>query len=179
MAIALLAPDRPLTQVELCERYGDRIYKFATLAAGSRQDADDLAQDACERAIRGLAGFDSSRGNVEAWLWRIVVNSARDAGRISRRQHALRDRISSLTARDGHQSSSIPPGVHDPDLLAAVRRLKKRQRALIALRFGADLDHGQIANLLGTSRGAVGVGLQRALRALRKDLLANYYEGGA
>ncbi len=58
-AVAVLAPDRPITQDDLCEQYGDRIYKFATLVASSRQDADDLAQDAIERAIRGLAGFDS------------------------------------------------------------------------------------------------------------------------
>lgn len=178
MAVAQVTPDRPLTQDDLCEDYGDRIYKFATLVAGSRQDADDLAQDAIERAIRGLAGFDRSGGTVDGWLWRIVVNAARDAGRVSRRQASLRERIAALTVRQSPQPGSMPPGVHDLDLVAAVRRLRPRQRALIALRFGADLDHHQIAQLMSTSRGAVAVGLQRALCALRADLIASSHEGG-
>lgn len=161
---------RGLTATELCEHHGARIYKFATMVAASRQDADDLAQDALERAIRGLASFDPSHGQIEGWLWRIVVNAARDAGRVARRQQSIRDRLAMLSARPSQSTTSIPEGVRDLDLLAAIRELNPRQRALIALRFGADLDYAQVGEVLGMSGAAATVATHRALTALRAQL---------
>jgi DNA-directed RNA polymerase specialized sigma24 family protein len=73
-------PAISLSAGELCERYAARVYHFASMVAGSDLEAEDLAQSALERALRGLPRFDSRKGQVEAWLWRIVVNVARDAG---------------------------------------------------------------------------------------------------
>ena len=159
-----------ITPSDLCEHHGARVYKFATMVAATRQDADDLAQDALERAIRGLARFDPSRGQIEGWLWRIVVNAARDAGRVAKRQQSIRDRLATLTARPSSPIPSIPEGVRDLDLLAAIRELNPRQRALIALRFGADLDFAQVGEALGISGGAATVAVHRALTALRARL---------
>lgn len=165
-----LTSTRRLTATELCEQHAARIYKFATMVAASRQEADDLAQDALERAIRGLAGFDPSRGQIEAWLWRIIVNAARDAGRLAKRRQSLRERLTAITARPTGAIPTVPEGVRDLDLLAAIRTLNQRQRALIALRFGADLDYAQVGRALGISRGAAAVGVHRALSRLRAQL---------
>ena len=57
-----------LSAGELCERYAARVYQFASMVAGSDLEAEDLAQSALERALRGLPRFDSRKGQVEAWL---------------------------------------------------------------------------------------------------------------
>src|SRR5450759_2159251 len=62
-------------------------------------DAEDLAQDALERAVRAIDRYDSGRGAVEAWLWRIVVNTARDRGRVAQRNRLLLERISAFLPR--------------------------------------------------------------------------------
>ena len=64
----------PLTADTLCHTYADRVYKFGRLISMDAGDAEDLAQDALERAIRGLKTFNPAKGGVEGWLWRIVVN---------------------------------------------------------------------------------------------------------
>jgi RNA polymerase sigma-70 factor (ECF subfamily) len=51
------------------------------MVAGSPADADDLAQDALLRAVRAIRSYDAVKGSPEAWLWRIVANTARDAAR--------------------------------------------------------------------------------------------------
>src|ERR1700686_4577781 len=68
-----------LTADGLCETYAARVYKFAQLISADSSSAEALAQDALERAIRGLNTFDPAKGEVEGWLWRIVVNAGRDA----------------------------------------------------------------------------------------------------
>jgi DNA-directed RNA polymerase specialized sigma24 family protein len=78
-----------LTADELCQTYAARVYKFAQLISSDAGNAEDLAQDALERAIRGLKTFNPVKGEIEGWLWRIVVNASRDAGRIAGRQRLV------------------------------------------------------------------------------------------
>src|SRR3979411_675032 len=85
-----------LTAEVLGQLYSKRVYKFAQLISSSSSDAEDLAQDALERAIKGLKSFDPARGDLEGWLWRIVVNAGRDAGRIARRERVVFERLASL-----------------------------------------------------------------------------------
>ncbi|MDA8329727.1 MAG: sigma-70 family RNA polymerase sigma factor [Candidatus Dormibacteraeota bacterium] len=151
---------------QLCALYAGRVYKFAAMVSHSVDDAEDLAQDALVRAIRGVSGFDPRRGSVEAWLWQIVVNTARDAGRLSQRRRALLERVAALTPRANSYGSESPDGLSDLDLLDAVRRLPRRPRSLVALRFGADLDYATIGRLLGISEVAARVATKRALALL-------------
>jgi RNA polymerase sigma-70 factor (ECF subfamily) len=139
------------------------------------QDSEDLAQEALVKAIRNLANFDERKGSVDAWVWRIVLNSVRDAGRAARRQTALRDR---LLARHAGADAADPVELavlnrlRDQDLLAAVRRLPVRPRTIVALRFGAHLSNLEIADQLRMRPTAVSMALQRALRRLHRDLEA-------
>src|SRR5258708_27839569 len=89
-------PAEPLTAEMLCQMSARRVFKFAQMVSTSSGDAEDLAQDALERAIRGLKTFDPAKGDVDAWLWRIVVNAGRDAGRIARRERIVFERLAGL-----------------------------------------------------------------------------------
>jgi DNA-directed RNA polymerase specialized sigma24 family protein len=64
----------------------------------------------------------------------------------------------------------VPPGVSDADLLSAIRQLRPRGRALIALRFGADLDYNAVGHTVGLSAAAARMATQRALDELRTRL---------
>ena len=58
----------------------------------------------------------------------------------------------------------------DPDLEAALARLDDRERELLALRFGGDLNGPEIAGLTGLSLANVQQILSRTLRRLRHEL---------
>lgn len=159
-----------LTPISLCNGYATKVYRFAAMLARGEVDAEDLAQIALERAIRKLDQFDPGRGSVEPWLWRIVANAARDEGRIAQRRFALWQRIRSDEPPPGSVESDALQRLDDAALLAAVRELPPRDRTMIALRFGAGLDHAGVGAALGISPGAATIGVRRALDRLRARL---------
>ena len=117
----------PFSASELCERYAARVYHFATMVAGSDLEAEDLAQSALERALRALPRFDGQKGHVEAWLWRIVVNVARDAGRAAARRQRLWERLVQL--RPGWTGNDDILRISNERLVEAIRTLTPRQRS--------------------------------------------------
>jgi RNA polymerase sigma factor (sigma-70 family) len=162
--------DRPLTAEVLCARYAHRVYRFAAMVAAGDVEADDLAQESLVRAIRNLAQFDARRGSLETWLWRIVVNTATDAGRVSTRRRLLWERFRSQPTIGENVEDLALKRITATELLAAVRRLRPRERGMIALRFGAGLGLAEVGAAFGISPPAATMAIRRALDTLRNLL---------
>jgi RNA polymerase sigma-70 factor (ECF subfamily) len=166
-------PEAPrLSAEELCRDHADRVYRFANMVARDDLEADDLAQTALVHALRALPGFDPGRGEVTAWLWRIVVNAARDHQRAAKRRELLFLRLRVLRGASAQKDDvAEPPGIGDERLFRAVRELSPLQRSVVALRFGGDLEWGDVAAALGISRSAAAAAGHRALVVLRAALM--------
>jgi RNA polymerase sigma-70 factor (ECF subfamily) len=164
-----LAAPVPPTAEALCDEYAGRVYKFAQLISNDAADAEDLAQDALERAIRGLKTFNPARGDVEGWLWRIVVNAGRDAGRIAGRQRLVFELIADRWSLDD-KVVDLGDQLRTEEVLEAVRALSPRHRAVVALRYGADLSYRSVGQALGISEAAALMAARRALANLRARL---------
>lgn len=166
------------TAGELVGMYWERAYRFAAMVTRNDQEAADIAQEALLKVLRHIDRFDASQGSFESWLWRIVLNTARDAGRAAARRQALLDRLRSL-GRAGLPSDAEALALRrleDRQLLAAVRRLPKHPRTVIALRFGAGLSYREVGHHMGINEAAALMATRRALSTLRsvitKELLA-------
>jgi RNA polymerase sigma-70 factor (ECF subfamily) len=159
-----------ITPEELCGRYAERVFRFAAMISRGEVEAEDLAQDALERAIRRINSFNPARGSIEGWLWQIVVHAAADAGRVARRRQLLAEKLRTLRPLKESDEIRLPPELADADLLAAVRALRSRDRTIIALRFGAGLPYAEIGRVLDLKPDAAAVAGRRALARLRHDL---------
>jgi len=138
----------------LAHRVGFRIL-------GDRQAAEDVTQEALARAYARwskVAGFD------EAWITRVVTNLA--LGEVRRRSRADRHR---LMPGDTPIDAVV---VQRAELVAVLRRLSRRQREVVAMRYLADLPETQVAMALGCSVGTVKQHASRGLAALRAALEA-------
>src|SRR6185312_16501676 len=70
--MSAIDPQRQFEQVVV--PHLDAAYNLARWLAGNEHDAEDIAQEACLRAFRFLAGFRG--GNSRSWLLTIVRNTA-------------------------------------------------------------------------------------------------------
>ena len=69
----------------LLAAHRDQAYRLAYRLTGSHADADDVLQDACLRAFRGMSKFDG-RARFGTWFWRILVRAGADHERRRKRQ---------------------------------------------------------------------------------------------
>lgn len=136
--------------------YRQSFDRFVRVAAGILRDeerAADAVQEAFATAVRRRRRFRGD-GPLEAWLWRIVVNSAR--------RTAVRKPPGGFPEE---WSDDAPAAL--VDVRAAVAGLPERQRLALFLRYYADLDYDAIATALGVSVGTVGATLNAARANLR------------
>jgi DNA-directed RNA polymerase specialized sigma24 family protein len=143
--------------VELELLYRERLADFCRAAAAVAGDAElgrDAVQEAFARAVRKRRRYRGD-GSLEAWVWPIVINAARDARR------------KRLVLADAGDAVAVEPPVQ-PRL--PLELLTERQREVLFLRYYADLDYATIGAALGISPGTVGATLSTARRTLRGAL---------
>jgi RNA polymerase sigma-70 factor (ECF subfamily) len=154
---------------ELFSRHWRSAWRAAYAVTGRREMADDVAQDAFERAFAALSRFDERRP-FAPWLHRIVVNRCLDLLRSERRLVSRDVELERLESRD--------PSVGDQELLEAVAALTLQRRVVIVLRYGLGYTPSAIAELLGVPTGTVNSRLARALEELRAEYEVNGVERG-
>jgi RNA polymerase sigma-70 factor (sigma-E family) len=133
-------------------------YRVAFRILGERGDAEDVAQEALARA---LVRWSRLADRPEGWVTTVATNLAID--RIRRRRTQATPMIGPVAVVDRHLPERI-------DLANALRRLPKRQREVVVLRYLADWSEADVAVELGCSVGAVKSHGSRGLCALRERL---------
>jgi DNA-directed RNA polymerase specialized sigma24 family protein len=145
---------------ELEALYAERLPVFRRVAAaitGDREAGCDAVQEAFATAIRKRRAF-RGEGSLEAWVWRIVVNTSRNARRRAERRPP---------PAAGGLTAAAEPAVSPRVPLDA---LSARQREVVFLRYFADLAYDEIARILGISEGTVGATLHAAHGVLRREM---------
>ena len=134
-------------------------------SVGDRQLAEDLVAEAFTRAWMSWAKVSRYPAPC-GWVVRTALNIRLSWWRRRRREVAL-DMDSTRDIAD----TAAGAEVFDPLLLAALRRLPRRQQEVIVLRVFLDLDTRSTAKVLGIAEGTVAVHLARGLGTLRHGLV--------
>jgi len=146
------------------------VVRTALAALGRQADAEDVAQDAFVRAWRGLKNF-KGQSALATWLYRIAVNVC--LNKVGAKT-PVTEPIESTERFADTRIEGAPHAMIREQRAAAVRKaiagLPKKQRATLILRTYHDLSHQQIADVLGSSVGAVKANFFHALANLKKIL---------
>jgi RNA polymerase sigma-70 factor (ECF subfamily) len=151
--------DRQLSDEEIYAKHADDLLRFAMGLVG-RSDAPDVVSAAVLRAISSKSWSDVR--DPRRYLYRAVLNQVRN-------DHRDRQRRWSKELRAADRDTSFLPE-YRPEVLAAVKRLSVRQRAVVVLSYWEDLPPVDIGHRLGISEGAVRRHLARARSKLRTML---------
>ncbi|HET6955447.1 MAG TPA: sigma-70 family RNA polymerase sigma factor [Vicinamibacterales bacterium] len=156
----------------IVERHRRAVYLLCYRFVGSHEDASDLSQDVFLRAFRGLRSF-RGQSTLATWLYRIGVNvclnrvSAKDT---LRRLTTPIEAQQFVDVRAELPSDLMLRNERNARVRAAIARLPRKQRATLILRTYHEMSHQEIADVLGSSVGAVKANFFHALGSLKKLL---------
>ena len=153
----------------IVERHRRSVYLLCYRFVGNHEDASDLSQEVFVRAWRGLNGF-KGQAALSTWLYRIVVNTC--LNRVQARVLATEslDSDNFVDTRTDDPGDSVLRAERAAAVRKAIAKLPDRQRATLILRSYRDLSHREIADVLGSSVGAVKANFFHALANLKKIL---------
>lgn len=151
--------------IEAYQAHSARIYRYCLFRTGSRQEAEDLTAEVFRLLLETRKPPED--GVLEPWLLRVARNLCINYQRRQSR-HRLRARV--LGAR--HETAVEDPaeGWSDPELPAAVRRLKPREQQIVFLRVFEDLSFGEIGHVVGIKESTAKMAFHRSIKALRDTL---------
>jgi RNA polymerase sigma-70 factor (sigma-E family) len=150
---------------EFVREVSPRLLRTAYLLGGSQCVAEDLVQEALERACRHWRKI-AATGSPEVHVRRIVVELANDRWRhLGRARESDRYEVAGPDRPDPRGGYGRL-GLRDR-LTVMLETLPIRMRTVIVLRYVHDLDDAGIADALGITAGAVRSQLSRGLARLR------------
>ena len=153
----------------IVERHRRSVYLLCYRFVGNHEDASDLSQDVFLRAYRGLRSF-RGQSSLATWLYRIGVNVCLN------RLSAKKPPSESIADRQfvDETAESAPDRLLKDErgarVRAAIAQLPRKQRATLVLRMYHEMSHQEIADVRGSSVGAVKANFFHALSNLKKML---------
>ena len=153
----------------IVERHRRSVYQLCYRFVGNHEDASDLTQDVFLRAYRGLRSF-RGRSSLSTWIYRIGVNVCLNRVTTKVPQSEPLEQRHHVDTRVESPSDGLIKRERAVRVRAAVARLPRKQRAAVILRVYHDMSHQEIADVLGTSVGAVKANVFHALQNLKKVL---------
>ncbi|MCM1101760.1 MAG: sigma-70 family RNA polymerase sigma factor [Clostridium sp.] len=130
-------------------KYSDMLYKICIVILCNEQDVQDAIQDTFCRCLEKGPDFESEE-HEKAWLIRVAVNICRDMLRFRRRHPTV-------SIEKVADSLAAP----ERETLRELLELPVRQKTVLYLHYVEGYRVKEIADILGTTEGAVKMRLKR------------------
>jgi len=164
---------------ELVTEHQRMVYQLSLNLLGDHNEALDLSQEVFLRVFRMLPAF-RGQSTLRTWIYRIVVNQARNRQRFWRRRHRAQQVSLDEHIRD-HGEIPAPENGGAPDRMLRQKQLAESirtaldqlpfdQKTALVLREIDGLSYEEIGFSLGVAVGTVKSRLARAREALRAQL---------
>ena len=147
--------------IEICTKYGDRLYAAAFNITRQRQDAEDAVQEALLRLYKSDKEFESEE-HVKAWLIRVTINIAKSTCTSFWRRNRVpyEDYMEEIPFEDDS----------DRDLMEAVLSLPDKYRIIVHLHYYEGYKTREIADTLKLSENTVKTRLLQSRKLLKTKL---------
>ena len=147
--------------MEICTKYGDRLYAAAFNITRQRQDGEDAVQEALLRLFRSDKEFESEE-HIKAWLIRVTINIAKSTCTSfwHRNRVPYEDYMEEIPFEDES----------DRDLMEAVLSLPDKYRIIVHLYYYEGYKTREIAGILKLSENTVKTRLLQSRKLLKTKL---------
>ena len=157
----------------------DQVYRVARRLVGSREEAEDLVQEAYARAFRSWRSFTPGT-NMRAWLLRILTNLNVDRGRRIQRSpqtqpleegdYFLANKLASAGGEEVLEQEQVVERMSQDSVVKALAEIQPQFRDVVVLVDIGDFTYADAAQILDIPIGTVMSRLHRGRRALKQKL---------
>ena len=143
----------------------DSMFRFALKYCGDVHNAEDITHQACLKLAGGLQQFRFEAA-FSSWLYRLVINCARDW----QRKHAREaERLTATgTTPEASEAGAAENLVHLQQVIGQISAMGDGYREAAALVFGESMSHREAATVLETSESTI----SWRIHEIRKHLAA-------
>jgi RNA polymerase sigma-70 factor (ECF subfamily) len=177
--LVLLTKHLPTSYIQVVQQYQHRLYAFALRLCGSRQDAEDIVQEAFVGAYVSLENYTTQRIlglKLQPWLYRITLHVYQHQ---VRRTHLhlvpllLSEDSAALAIEE--REEECPETLFEQqeqraELISLLSRLPERYRVALTCYYFEHLTYQELAELLDQPVGTVKSTISRGVRLLRTAL---------
>jgi RNA polymerase sigma factor (sigma-70 family) len=136
---------------QLLEHHYDTLFRFAYKWCGNRADAEDVTQQACIK-LSGSLGQFRFESAFTSWLYRVVVNCARDWARSQKRHASEPEELADQVVDD---TVSVERQVYLWQLLHQLDELPEGIKEVLLLVYAEGLTHAEAAAVLEVKESTV------------------------
>lgn len=155
---------------ELVRRHHGAVYRTALSILHDEDRAEDAAQEAFLKAMRGLATFRGDSA-FRTWLMSIVVNEARGMlRRTVRRAEVSIDRSGPVRTRGPDPAQLVATESEVRRARERLAELPEKQRLAVILRVFEGMSFREVGQAIGSSEGSARVNYHHGIRRLRELL---------
>lgn len=156
---------------QLIETYQKPVYQVIRRMVIIHEDADDLTQNTFIKAYRALDKFEGN-SSLFTWLYRIATNESLTFLEKKKKRFffSLDDHQEKMEAFVD-QSPSLSGEEIQVKLQKSLLKLPDKQRLVFHLKYEEDLSYEEIAQITGTSVGALKASYHHAVKKIEQALL--------
>ena len=176
--IAAAARDRVRFEEEALE-LADQVYRVARRIVGSREEAEDLVQEAYARAFRSWRSYTPGT-NMRAWLLRILTNLNDDRGRRVQRtpdlqpleegDYYLANKVAAAEGEQALDQERVVERLSQDGIVHALAEVPHDFRDVVVLVDIGEFSYAEAAQILDIPLGTVMSRLHRGRRILKQQL---------
>lgn len=154
----------------IVETYTERLYWHVRRFLCSHEDTNDLLQDIFLKIWKALSSF-RGESQLYTWLYRIATNETLN--------HLRKQRFNSIIEMNSFSDVMAQKIDDDPyfngnemqrELHKAIQRLPEKQRMVFNMRYFDELKYEEIAEITGTSVGALKASYHHACTKIKADM---------
>lgn len=150
---------------ELMRRYQRTLFNVCARYLGNERDADDVCQEVMLKVLYGLKNFEG-KSKFKTWLYSITYNECITQYRKERRKRRLIDALS-LDPLEEASDEKTPKVEERGGLDRWLVHVNPIDREILVLRFVAELEFQEIADIMYMGLSATKMRYKRALDRLR------------
>ncbi|MBW3127795.1 RNA polymerase sigma factor [Hymenobacter profundi] len=160
---------RNLAFNQLVRKYQQRVYWHVRKMVVDHQDADDLTQDTFVKVWKNLENFRQD-ASLFTWIYRIATNECLNFLSAKRRKFflPLNDVGAELLAKVEADPGLLSGDEVEQKLQKAILRLPDKQRLVFNLKYYEDMTYEQMADVTGTSVGALKASYHHAVKKIEQ-----------